>query len=341
MKYLPLFTLEIFHEYYADRRCSDFEIEVPPTTQKLLADCRCVLKPLPNGLRVLISATDQTTPFIPLPDKATFGFLLRLQNPNFALFTDLSTISSLAAPLYTNNGTTPELALTSRQTNQIERFTVRKPAKTDDFTLSGRPLKGLGLAGFQVNGLGSSAKPVSYDETGKVLRVNSSNAKAGDSFTVTYPTTPTLPLGVFAALEITPTGLSGGVNPFQIAFKAKKVRWKYYVITSKSENVANLPGIEDKDKLIAFDAAGRTNLTQTPDPADQVATDLAGKYPNTQTYRLASNTLVPCQETARKTIQLKIDGEKVMDALPNPAIQNYSIEPNKEDSLYQIVKYFK
>lgn len=336
MKYLPLFTLELFHEYYADRRCSDFEIEATPETQKLLANSRCVLKPMPNGLRVLISVTDQSTPFIPLPDKATFGFFLRLQNPNFVLFTDFSAISPLAAPLYSNKASTPELALASRQASQTERFTVRKPAKTDAFTLSGSPLKGLALTGFQVSGPGA----ISYDEVGKVLRVNSSTAKAGDTFTVTYPTTPALPQGVFAAVEITPASLSGGVNKFQITFKAKKVRWKYYVITSKSDNVANLPGIEDKDKAIVFDAAGRTNLTQTPDPADRVAAELTGKYPNTQTYRLASNALVPCQEATRKTIQLKIDGEKVMDALPNPALQNFSVEPNKEDSLYQIVKYF-
>lgn len=342
MKYLPIFTLEIFHNYYADRRCSDFEIEPTPATQKLLADCRCVIKSLPNGLRVLITTADGVAPLIPLPDNATFAFHLRQQNPNFVLFTDSAAFATLAAPLYTNNGNNADLVLSSRTASTTERFSVVKPSKTDAFTLSGRPLKSVALTAFQISATGGAApQPVSYDETAKVLRVNSANANAGTSFTVTYPTAPALPPNVFADVEIKLASLTGGGSKFQIVFKAKQVRWKYYVVTSKSDKNSNIPSIEDKDKAIVFENTGRTNLTQAPDPSDRIATQIAEQYPNMQAYRLASNALVPCQETARKTIQLQMDGEKVLDALPNPALQNYSMDTtSKEDSLYQIVKYF-
>ena len=99
MKYLSLFSLELLHEYYSNRRCSDFEIEATPETQKLLKNYRCNLKPLPNGVRVLTMGNGTNSPFIPLPEKVTFGFQLRLQDPNFILFTDFSELDLAAAPL--------------------------------------------------------------------------------------------------------------------------------------------------------------------------------------------------------------------------------------------------
>ncbi len=340
MKYLSLFSLEILHDYYADRRCSDFEIEPTPETQKLLGNCRCVLKPLPNGLRVLTLSSGPDSPFIPLPPGAVFGFHLRLQNPNFILFTDFSELALAAAPLYTNRASDPELKLVSRETSVTESFAVRQPAKKETFVLGGRPLVGTPPAAFRVEGLGAASAPVCYDEAAKLVSVNSESAKVGTPFTVTYPTAPQLKQGVFADVEIK---TAGGDNKFQIVFKAKQVRWKYYVVTNKSENKANIPAIEDKDKTIAFDAANRTDLTQSPDPADKIASELIERYPNMQTFRFVSDALVPCREKARKSIQFQLNGDKVVDALPNPALQNYAIDirdSKEEDSLYHIVKYF-
>jgi hypothetical protein len=345
MKYLPLFSVEILHDYYADRRCSDFEIEATPETQKLLGNCRCVLKPLPNGFRVLTLGAGPDAPFIPLPVDATFAFHLRLQNPNFILFTDFSEIGMAAAPVYMNSAASNlELKLVSRETSAAESFVVRQPAKKEAFVLGGRPLNGTAPASFRVDGLGAASKPVAYDEAAKVVSVNSEASKAGTAFTITYPTAPQLQRGVFADIEIKyATTMAGGANNFQIVFKAKKVRWKYYVVTNKTDTKANVPAIEDKDKAIVFAAAGRTDLTQSPDLADKIATELVEQYPNMQTFRFVSDALIPCQEAARKSIQFQVNGDKVVDALPNPALQNYVIDvkdSKKEDSLYHVVKYF-
>lgn len=344
MKYLQLFSLELMHDYYTDRRCSDFEIEPTPETQKLLGNCRCVLKPLPNGIRVLILGDSLQTPFIPLPADATFGFHLRLQNPNFILFTDFSEIGLAAAPLYTNKPSKSELTLVSRETSAIESFVVRKPAKKDAFVLGGRPLDGTALTAFRVDGLGAASNPVGYDETSKVMIVNSTAAKADAAFTVTYPTAPQLKRGVFADVEIKYNQtIAGGANKFQVVFKAKKVRWKYYFVTNKIENKPNIPAIEDKDKGVVFDTTGQTDLTQSPDLADKIASELSTQYPNMQTFRFVSDALVPCQEKARKSIQFQLNGDKILDALPNPSLQNYVIDTRdskKEDSLYHIIKYF-
>jgi len=345
MKYAALFSLEIVHDYYTDRRCADFEIEPTPKTQKLLKDHRCVLRPLPNGIRVSMQVSDQGDPFLPLPTHVTFGFRLRLQNPAFALFTDLTAIHRTAAPLYTN-AASPEntvLALVSREAWFTEHFTVQQPALREPFTLSGRPLKEITTAGqFTVEGLGEIGHK-RYDEDARIIMVNTTSAKPGTPFTVTYPTEPRLGWGVFADVEIKydqATANVGGDTKFQVVFKSKQARWKYYILT---DNKSNEFAIEDKDKAIIFDAAGQTDLTKSPDPTDKIASELAKQYPNMQAFRFLSNALVPCQEAARKSIQFQLNGDKVIDALPNPALQNYVIDlrdSQKEDGLYHIIKYF-
>lgn len=340
MKYLPIFSLEVSHDYYTDKRCPDFVLEPTPETEQLLRNHRGIFTPLPTGVRVLMPVGADGKPLIPFDAAATFGFRLRLENTSFPLFSDLSALESLAAPLYSNNGVNPQLQLTSRTASNTERFSVRKPAAKDAFTLSGTPLSGALPSAFQVAGLGTVVAPQAYDQTAKVVTLNSQAAKIGDSFIITYPTTPSLLRGVFADVEITVDPASGGASAFQIAFKAKQARWKYYVVTAKTDNPPTLPAIEDKDKAIVFQSA---NLTQSPDATDGIASELIAKYPTLQTFRFLSSALIPCQQATRKSIQLQLNGEKVLDALPNPALEHYAVDvkdAKKEASLYHIVKYF-
>lgn len=350
MKYLTLFRLEILHAYYPDQRCPDLQIEPTPWTQKLLDDCRCILKPLPNGVQALVMVNEKDRPFIPLPSDPVFVFGLRLQNPDFGLFTDLTAYSQAAAPLYTqaSPATSGELTLTSREAWFTEHFAVREPSTKEAFSLSGRPLANLKTAGaFTVKGLAAKTGRKVYDEKARVLVVNSAAVHSGTPFTVTYPTLPRLERGVFAEAEIKydakPASLAGDVHSFQIGFKPKEARWKYYVLTDKADNISVPPAIEDKDKAIFFNAEDRTDLTQTPDASDLVAARLAEQHPDKQLYRFLSSALVPCRAAARKNIQFQFNGQKVIDALPNPSLQNYSMDlrnATQEYTLHHIVKYF-
>jgi hypothetical protein len=292
--------------------------------------------------------TDQGVPFIALPPKPTFAFQLRLENPNFVLFTDLTEINKTVAPLYTNSGQSKELSLVSREAWSTEGFIVQQPSKREAFALSGRPLPDLKTAGaFVIKGLGQKSPHKRYDEIARVITVDTSLAKPGTPFTITYPTAARLKQGVFADVEVrydgNPAKLAESASQFRIVFKTKEARWKYYIVTDKTNNKADALTLEDKDKVIVFKAEDRTDLTKTPDPADNVAAELARQYPNMQYFRFISDTLVPCQKAARKTIQFQLNGEKVIDALPNPALENYSIDARnatREYTLYQIVKYF-
>jgi hypothetical protein len=66
-----------------------------------------------------------------------------------------------------------------------------------------------------------------------------------------------------------------------------------------------------------------------------------------QRLRFVSDDPVPCQQQARKSIQLRLDGNQVIEMLPNPSLRNYTTvdlnrdgEPYQEEALFQVVKYF-
>ena len=295
MNYQPLFSLECRHDYYADGMCPDFEIIPTARTQQLLANYRCVLQPFAYGLRVMTQLAANGTAFITLPDALQFEFVLRLNNPDFVLFTDLS-------------------------------GTLRQGV-------------------LLVNQAGSSLLQVA--ETSPVAA---------------QPAVASSDPAVFAEIRLT-LGGAARVLPqpdwqFQLSFQAKPCRWKYYVLLNKPSQgsaAANQPVVLDTDNQIVFDPADARDLTQNPDTSDKLAQQLARQYPDLQRWRLRSKALVVCRQAPRTTLQLQLNGEKVLDALPAPPPQNFVLDVpsgqasgpgngsaagQTEDGLYYTLKYF-
>jgi hypothetical protein len=347
MKYLSLFSLEILHDFYADQRCNDFEVAPTPETQKLLVNHRALLKSHSNRMQIIVPVAGNGLSFIPFLPGTLLYFQLRLQNSMFPLFTDLTEISQTISPAYTNTGADSQLQLVSRPVKATESFSVHQPQKKEPFILQGQPRPGLQRTDFTVRDLGTVSKPTSYEPATKQIIVNTEAATAGALFRVEYPVSPRPGRGVLAEVEIKLDNNLirnvGGKTSFQILFKAKQARWKYYVVLDRVNHQALQPSIQDDGRAILFNPEDRTDLVQTPDPSDPVAARLARLYPDLQTFRFVSSSLVPCREAARKAIQLHLDGDKVVDALPNPLIQNYVVDVRnntKEDALYQVVNYF-
>lgn len=126
MKYASLIELSLSHSYYADGRCPDFVIEASEDTGRLLRGRRCLLDLGADGLRVLVPLDATGAPLLPLPAGSMLRFYLRLQNPDFALFTDLTGLAldgAQPAPLFTNQGTmtNPKLQLTTDTTGRAAR----------------------------------------------------------------------------------------------------------------------------------------------------------------------------------------------------------------------------
>lgn len=343
MKYQPLFNLEIRHGYYTDGVCPDLRIEPTPGAAQTLQNFRCVLKPIANGLRVLVPVNEKNAPFIAIPKKTAFRFHLFTNNPAFSLFTDLGEFERVNAPLYTQpaRAGSPNLELVSQKARAGEVFTVQNPALLESFTLAGRPAPGARRSAFRIQSQGPAITVEKYAPASQTIFVDSSRAARGSAFTVTYPIVARLERGALAAIEIKCS--SSQENPtFVIDLQPRQARWKYYILTDPSDT-ATLPGIEDKDKALGFDPGNSVNLTLNPDPADTIAQKLAQQYPNKLCFRLLSNALVPCQQAARKNLQLFIKEQKIIESLPNPALENFSVDTRnttQEYTLYQVVKYF-
>jgi hypothetical protein len=286
MKYLPLLHLSITHDYYADGRCFDFRIEPTAPTQRLIRNHRCVIKARSNGVQIFAPVSAEDALFIPLPQNATFAFYLYLDNPEFSLFTELTAISQLAAPLFTNDGASPgapvQLRLVSR-----------------DLT----------------SGAGGRSSP-------RPAR------------------------GSFAEVEIhrgnSVSDLRDGPANFEIAFEAKRIRWVYYLLAQPADGPYTITDGETDG--VRFSDENRRDLSQNRDPEDRVGEALATRYPNRRWWRFLSDEPVPCQQRARRAIRLSQNGSSLIDALPNPSLQNYNLiavenstDLQRAESLYQII----
>lgn len=86
--YSRLFGVAIKHSYYSDSLCRDFTIAPTETTAKWLSGHRCLLKSRANGIQVYIETGDNGLPRIAVGDAPKLSFELRLNNPDFLLFTD-------------------------------------------------------------------------------------------------------------------------------------------------------------------------------------------------------------------------------------------------------------
>jgi len=145
----------------------------------------------------------------------------------------------------------------------------------------------------------------------------------------------------FAAVEIHHSDILA--SEFHIGFKAKQIRWKYYCITDPGE-IGDELRIVDADAGLVFGDGNRTDLSANPDPGDAVAAHLAKQYPELRRTRFVSDQPVDCRQAARGQLALFLNTDKLISALPNPSLRNYAkvdINDGVEDSLFQVVKYFK
>lgn len=350
MKFLPLLDLRITHDYYADGRCPDFQLDPTPDTRRCLNNHRAVAKLLPDGMQILIAAANDDAPFIPLQPGMVLAFVLRLANPDFMLFTDTTPTVQTRNPTYTNAAPEAEdtqLALVAKDIITTERFIIEQPAPDARYVLGGRPLDGLQALDFTVESTIDGLNTVShYDPGAKIITVNTQAASAGDSFAVTYVAAAAPQPDIFAGVEIhygpAFPDIADGPARFEIAFTAKHARWQYYLLTDKQNGQFRIRD-DDADHPVVFSAANVTNLTQHPDPGDRVAQTLTERYPTLQCLRFTSDDPVICQQRARKSLNLLWQNQVVVKTLPNPALHNYGTVTTEDsrtlDTLFRIVKY--
>lgn len=112
MSYQKLFGVEIFHDFYQDKICSDFTLAPTPACDKILKGYRLILKNKINGIQIIARFNDQEEPWIQIAENVKFTFVLKLKNANFVEFTDLAAQpNSSSIYLFKNQNTTGNKAL--------------------------------------------------------------------------------------------------------------------------------------------------------------------------------------------------------------------------------------
>jgi hypothetical protein len=372
MKYTKLFGIRLKHPYYQDGFCTDFAIEPTQSTLRLLANNRCVLKSGPGWARVFIDLDpDKPQSLIPIDTGDPFAFRLRLENPDFALITDLpnGTSSKNARRVYANGvfdasgkvtvDTSGKLTLNWRKQRRQERFGWGASDLTKcRFKLGGEPLPAPeGDLKVEVEGTSQQQVGSDYDknENAVTITITGPNVKvkANAPVTISYFAKPTPRPDEFATLEIFVDKVSvsndDGPADFELEFQQQSVYWAYYLVTDLYPFAAGPPAKNSVDDftidvqpsgLPKFDAR---DLNEKSDPDDPIAVQLADLYPGARRIRLLSAAPVPFQQVARK-IPLKVGAKTVDDALPNPAPgQRMSLpkSPATANACFQIVRCLK
>lgn len=353
MRYLPCFQLRLAHEYYSNTRCQDFAVSAQPLTRRLLKNHRCILKELPDGIRLLTMINDAKEPLIPFPKVLSLRFDLYLKNPDFAIFTDFSMFSGLTAPLFTHAEKDTQLRPKSKTAYQTERFNVAAPASIECFKLAFKPLEDIDITDFVLQGPSSIQLNGFNADVGQIT-INSRNAVKGTKFTITYPVKPVLGRKVFAQVLIDyridrhPPG-SDPVT-FSVRFTSRQAKWKYYLVTDPKKKAADFQisasQATPQDPAPPFSDFNRSDLSASPDPHDDVARELNGRFPGKKLFRFISDNPIFFRQLPRKNLQLTMNGIPIIAVLPNPSIQNFtqinsSVDENrqKEKALFEVIKY--
>jgi len=361
MRIAALFCVRVKHDYYSDAVCRDLSFEPTANTRRLIERYRLLLRELPDGISVsALTGADGKSALIALPRDESFVFHLCVRNPAFALFTDLQEFAGKTDPVYSNaapaaaDGRT--LTLSERKSWNTETFVVPAGTTKIRFTLAGNPLaldgNALKLpqpADFSIVPPAGAAKVTGYDAAGKIVTISS--AAANQTVTVRYRAQSVPDVKMLADVELrydkSMSELGTDDAAFAIKFKARAARWAYYLITDQTGDFSIVDSSASGPPL-GFSATNRTLLTKDADETDPFAMALSRQYSEFQRVRFLSDQPVPCSGTARKGIELRFGGQKVLEAMPNPSIRNLSRIKQKlgaalqdQDTFHQVIQYLK
>jgi hypothetical protein len=95
VSYKILFAADIEHEYYADKKCTDFSIVPSAETAMMMKNMQLLCKTVGNKLIVLCRVNDNTVPadankpLVQISSDAKFVFYMQLENPVFSVYTNI------------------------------------------------------------------------------------------------------------------------------------------------------------------------------------------------------------------------------------------------------------
>lgn len=356
-----LFGLRVRHDYHPDQVGRGLRITPTAATRRLLDRYRLLLQTLPDGISVsALTDAEGKAAMIALPHDEVFGFELSATDPAFSTYTDLKDFVGKADPVYRNRSGSPSpdlaLQLSDRETWASE--TLVAPAKAAKFTfaLSGRPLALDGdpakqplATDFRVLPPAAGIKVLGYHAATR--RITLGSVKAAQQIALRYRTQATARRGTLAAVELRYDRSmplpAHDTAPFVIRFKARSARWAYYLFTDQVGDFS-IVDAQQQGPALGFKLAIPTGGDLSAEEADPLALMLALQDAGLRRLRFLSDQPVPCSSDTRRGIELRLGGQRVLAAMPNPSPENLSRIPPEpgaaqqgQDVFYQLIRYLK
>jgi hypothetical protein len=363
MRFAALFSLRLKHDYYPDSVCRDVSLEPTEETRSVLDGYRLRLRELADGASVWAQVgADGKSALAGLPQDELFAFDLRVANPDFAHFTDLEDFAGKHDPIYTNaglasaDGRTLKLVDGTHWSVQALAIPVTTAKGRLTLALKENPLAADGDAhkvpqpsDFSVEPA-AAAKATAYDAAANTLTLQPAATKREVKASVRYRIKPARDRKILARVELHYDGSMPSPDkddaPFEIRFKARAARWAYYLITDQKGEFSIVDA--GAKPALGFSADNRTLLNKAPDDDDPVATALSRQYPDLQRMRFLSDQPVPCSSAARKSIELRLGGRKVLAPVPNPSVRHAAgikrkagAAAQRQNTFHQVVKFLK
>jgi len=335
VNYRPLFTIQIAHDYYVDRRAKGLALMPSPSTQRLMKAHRMLFRNMPYGAVVLYrtEGAGSPTPFISLPVEMAFTFAMYAENPG--QFFTITAVNNPGALIYFENdpadtNVDAEEAIPAAWLNGLEA-----PLFTASFTDPNSVLE------FSVLDRKDEAvafiRDVGTDEYLKAVQIEPVDAGArrfeqqvnlfhpregryrlqtnGDFAQNLYISKELAAENLIAVAEIILNNPGDAVSGkrFSLQFERRAVQWKYRIVnkTKKNDFRSNPPAI-------ALGATANTPLVYgTPafGAAVQVL-DAEDKVQGLETWEIVSTGPIPFYELPLRNLELSSGTNMLSENLP-------------------------
>lgn len=122
LRYKILFSVAIMHDYYSDKFCQDIDLIPSAATAAVLKGHGMVWKQAGHKLIVLTRVDDTGKPFVKLSAAAKLSFYLRINNPHFYNFTNLSYHPAEPFRYYFSNGNQTKIDTTLYLNTKVANY---------------------------------------------------------------------------------------------------------------------------------------------------------------------------------------------------------------------------
>jgi hypothetical protein len=318
----PLFTVEIAHTYY-EGVCTDFDFTVPTDTARLLIGGRIVARVIDRHLTAAFEADAAGTgPRVSSSGKR-LRFGLRLNNPYFDNFTALGTQPAGTTRLYRNSGAPGTLAAP-------EFVTFLPPLYSHVISGSTRPVTVNMTRDGQIvrsDAVSDSRTTATFDlrglEPGR-LQIDEVFPGGVTHTTQSYVDAESQRDGVFGLVEIQLAAAFYTTPPaFKIAFDAKEGLLKYYVVVSNYSN-ADVALLNVQDAGFVEESRPEIRFSKVAAPSfgvdDMQPASIA--LPGSSVVLFKSQAPVRRRAVGRRKLQLKKNGDPLIESLPQPGAAN-------------------